>query len=74
MGISRERVLQMNEREGWNSSGLIQGPLWQSGEPHTMHCCAIVTETTLSTTAMEIKEGKRKSHLQPPKSAEQMGR
>lgn len=55
VGISRGRVQQRNEREGWHSSGLIQGPLWQCGEPHTMHGYAIATETPPSTTAMECK-------------------
>lgn len=59
VGISRGRVQQGNEREGWDSSGLIQGPLWQCGEPHTMHGCAIATETPPLMTAMESKEGER---------------
>lgn len=45
-----------NEREGWHSLGLIQGPLRCCGEPQTMHGCAIVTETPHSTTAMERGE------------------
>lgn len=81
-GISRGRVQHGNEREGWHSLGLIQGPLWQCGEPHTMHGCVIATETPPSTTAMEGKEwlwgwgwGEKrrtwKSHLRPPESVRQ---
>lgn len=71
MGISRGRVQQGNEREGWDSSELIQGPLWQCGEPHTMHGCAIATETPPLTTAMECKEGREKGkrlNLKEPSS------
>lgn len=56
MGISRGRVQRENEREGWDSSGLKQGPLGQCGEPHTMHGCAIATETPPVATRVNSKK------------------